>query len=182
MRRCRLVFYRLRRNTRSCVQSCKSRHSTPTDDLSSYRPISNLSFISKTIERVVAARLLHHVDSHQLLPDCQSAYRRFHSTETAIAVVHNDLVVAADADHVSALVLLDLSSAFDTVDHQILLSVLQRRFGIDDAALRWFNSYLCDRSQTFSVNGLYSSTWPVSCSVPQGSVLGPWSSLCTQKR
>ncbi len=77
------------------------------DDLSSYRPISNLSFISKTIERVVAARLLHHVDSHQLLPDRQSAYRRFHSTETAIAAVHNDLVVAADADHVSALVLLD---------------------------------------------------------------------------
>ena len=87
--------------------------------------------------------------------------------------MHNDLVVAADADHVSALVLLDLSSAFDTVDHQILLSVLQRRFGIDDAALRWFISYLCDRSQTFSVNGLCSSTWPVSCSVPQGSVLGP---------
>ena len=99
------------------------------------------------VERVVAVWLLKHVDSYNLLPERQSAYRRFHSTETAIAVVHNDLVRAADADHVTALVglLLDLSSAFDTVDHHILLSVLQQRFGVDGLVMDWFRSYLSDR-------------------------------------
>ena len=123
------------------------------DDLCSYRPISNLTFVSKMVERVVAVRLLKHVDSYNLLPERQSAYRRFHSTETAIAVVHNDLVRAADADHVTALVLLDLSSAFDTVDHHILLSVLQQRFGVDGLVMDWFRSYLSDRQQTLVFGG-----------------------------
>jgi len=142
-------------------------------DLCSYRPISNLTFVSKMVERVVAVRLLKHVDSYNLLPERQSAYRRFHSTETAIAVVHNDLVRAADADHVTALVLLDLSSAFDTVDHHILLSVLQQRFGVDGLVMDWFRSYLSDRQQTLVFGGKNSVTSQVNCSVPQGSVLGP---------
>jgi len=101
---------------------------------------------------------MKHVDDQALLPARQSAYRSFHSTERAIAAVHNDLVRAADADQVTAHVLLDLSSAFDTVDHDILLSVLERRFGVDGVALRWFLSYLKDRSQTFMVNGRSSRT------------------------
>ena len=141
------------------------------DELSSYRPISNLTFVSKMVERVVAARFNKHVDNNHLLPEGQSAYRRFHSTETAIAAVHNDLVRAADNDHVTALVLLDLSSAFDTVDHQILLSVLQQGFGIDELALDWFRSYLSERSPTFISGGTSSAESAVNCSVPQGSVL-----------
>ena len=116
---------------------------------------------------------MKHVNDHTLLPAHQSAYRRFHSTETAIAAVHNDLIRAADDDHVTALVLLDLSSAFDTVDHDILLSVLAKRFGIDGVALRWFQSYFQDRSPTFVVNGKSSTTHHVNCSVPQSSCLGP---------
>ena len=139
----------------------------------SYRPISNLTFASKTVERLVAARFLRHVDSNSLLPDRQSAYRRFHSTETAVTVVHNGLVRAADSGRVSALVLLDLSSAFDTVDHPILLSTLQRRFGVDGSALRWFRSYLDDRTQVFVLSNEQSATYRMDCSVPQGSVLGP---------
>ena len=125
------------------------------------------------VERVVAVRLLKHVDSYNLLPERQSAYRRFHSTETAIVVAHNDLVRAADADHVTALVLLDLSSAFDTVDHHILLSVLQQRFGVHGLVMDWFRSYFSDRQQTLAFGGKNSATSRMSCSVPQGSVLGP---------
>jgi hypothetical protein len=72
---------------------------------------------------------MKHVDNHTLLTARQLTYRRYHSTATAIAVVHNDLIRAADADHVTAFVLLDLRSAFDTVDHDILLLVVERRFG-----------------------------------------------------
>ena len=111
------------------------------DDLNSHRPISNLTFTSKLVERVIAVTFMFmkYVNDHKLLPARQSAYSRFHSTETAIAAVHNDLIRAADADHVTALVLLDLSSAFDTVDHGILLSILQRRFGVDGVALQWYS-------------------------------------------
>ena len=108
---------------------------------------------------------MQHIDNHKLLSERQSAYRRFHSTETAIAAVHNDLVCAADADRVNALILLDLSSAFDTVDQQIMLTVLQQRFGIDGQALKWFRSYLADRWRAVVVNGSCSATSPVDCSV-----------------
>jgi Reverse transcriptase (RNA-dependent DNA polymerase) len=145
------------------------------DNLNSYRPISNLTFTSKLVERFVAARFLKHVDHHKLLPERQSAYRHLHSTETAIAAVHNDLVCAADADHVTALVLLDLTSAFDTVDHDILLSVLERRFGVDSIALRWFRSYLENRTQVFVVNGNSSTTHRVGCGLQCAPGLGPGS-------
>jgi len=78
---------------------------------------------------------MKHANDHTLLPARQSAYRRSHWTETAIFALHNDLIRAADADQVTSLVLLDLSSAFDTVDHDILLSDLERRFGVDGVAI-----------------------------------------------
>ena len=87
------------------------------------------------------------------LPAQQSAYRPFHSTETAVLSVHNDLVRAVDDCSVSQLVLLDLSAAFDTVDHQVLLCVLSDRFGISVTALNWFESYLSDRTQSFVYTG-----------------------------
>ena len=81
-------------------------------DLNSYRPISNLSFTSKLVERCVAARFVAHCEQNHLLPDMQSAYRRHHSTETAVLTVHNDIIQAIDRGQLTALVLLDLSSAF----------------------------------------------------------------------
>ena len=83
----------------------------------SYRPISNLSFISKLVERIVAKHFTSYVATAILFPSLQSAYRAYHSTETAVLSVHNDLVRATDRDHVSLLMLLDLSATFDTVDH-----------------------------------------------------------------
>ena len=143
------------------------------EDLNSYRPISNLTFLSKTVERVVAIRFVEHAELHGLLPHNQSAYRSFHSTETAVLAVHNRIVRTIDNGKLCALVLLDLSAAFDTVDHPIMLQVLQDRFCVEDAALKWFESYLSDRTQTYMVTDQQSRPRTVDCSVPQGSVLGP---------
>jgi len=132
---------------------------------SSYRPISNLSFISKLTERIVVKRFTTHVSDFNLFPNRQSAYRSFHSTETAVLSVHDALVRSIDNNQV----LLD----FDTVDHSILLSVLSNRFCADGTALDWFRSYLSIRTQSFIYNHQQTESYPVTCSVPQGSVLGP---------
>jgi len=141
--------------------------------LNSYRPISNLSFLSKLVERVITGRFVAHAERHALFPVRQSAYRRYHSTETVVVSVLNDVIRAADEGKVTCLVLLDLSSAFDTVDHDILLQVLNRRFLVEGSALDWFRSYLNNRTQVFRANQSESATLAISCSVPQGSVLGP---------
>jgi len=90
----------------------------------------------------------------------------------ACVCVHNDLVRAVDNKEVTALVLFDLSSAFDTVDHSTLLTVLHRRFGVEESAMDWFTSYLSDSTQTFRLNDEMSSSIPLTCSVPQKSVPG----------
>jgi len=126
----------------------------------------------RTVERVVTARFISHAEENKLFPDGQSSYRRGHSTETAVLCVHKDLVHAIDEQRITGLVMLDLSAAFDTVDHSILLSVLERRFGVSDTTVSWFRSYLSDRTQTIHVNGNLSDQLPVSCSVPQGSSAG----------
>jgi len=113
------------------------------------------------------------MEAEHLLPSHQSAYRAHYSTETAIAAVHDELVHNIDSGKVSVLVLLDLSAAFDTVDHKILLEVLDRRFGVKGTVLDLFDSYLVDRTQTFQHERQRSEPYRVYFSVPQGSVLGP---------
>ena len=129
--------------------------------------------MSKIVERVVVARFSEHTESQHLLPSHQSAYRVNHSTETAVIAIHDSIVRAIDSGEVCALVLLDLSSAFDTVDHETLLRVLTHRFGVTGLALTWFSSYLSGRSQVFHHDEQKSQLYAVNCSVPQGSVLGP---------
>ena len=138
------------------------------EDMNSYRPISNLTFLLKTVERVVAIRFVEHAELHGLLPHHQSAYRSFHSTETAVLAVHNSIVRTIDSGKLCALVLLDLSAAFDTVDHPIMLQVLHDRFCVKEMALKWFESYLSDRTQTYQVKHQQSRPRTVDCSVPQG--------------
>ena len=141
--------------------------------LKNYRPVSNLTFISKTIERAVANQLNGHLLTNSLHEAHQSAYKRFHSTETALLKVHNDILVALDERQPVFLLLLDLSAAFDTVNHYTLLSRLQLRYGITGQALFWLKLYLCNRTQTVSINNLLSSSRTLDFGVPQGSVLGP---------
>jgi len=104
-------------------------------DVKSYRPISNLSVLSKLLERLVARQLLDYLNAHHLLPDCQSAYRSYHSTETAILKVMSDILLALDSGDLAMSTLLDLSAAFDTVDHYILLKHLNISYGITHSVL-----------------------------------------------
>ena len=155
------------------VSPLLKKQTLPKDDLSSYRPISNLNFISKILEKVIYARLCKHLESFPSLSCFQSAYRKLHSTETALLRIHNDLNLAMNSQQVSALVLLDLSAAFDTIDHDILSNRLQTCFGISDAAFALLSSYLSCRSQSVIIGQEHSSEIPLLRGVPQGSVLGP---------
>ena len=104
---------------------------------------------------------------------CMLSFQPGHSTETALLKVVNDLLLAIDEGKLSVLVLLDLSAAFDTINHDILLHRLQHVFGIQDTVLSWFRSYLTKRFQTVSNQGTHSDQTELCCGVHQGSVLGP---------
>ena len=138
-----------------------------------FRPVSNLQFTSKLTEKAVAVQLQEHMLVNGLFPELQSAYRQHHSTETALLKVKNDLLMAMDKGQVTLLVLLDLSSAFDTVEHEILLDRLRSTIGLRGKVLSWFESYLKGRSQQVSINGTLSKPFDLKCGVPQGSCLGP---------
>lgn len=162
-------------------EAMKSAYITPlikkpdsdASDPRSYRPISNLSVVSKLLERTVFGQLCDYLTKADLLPRLQSAYRAHHSTETAVLKVLTDILHAVDGGDLSVLALLDLSAAFDTVDHDILLKRLQISFGIGGVALDWFRSYLTGRVEHVRRGALRSASKVVRYGVPQGSVLGP---------
>ena len=139
----------------------------------SFRPVSNLSFISKLSERVVADQFIQYCMDNGLYEPFQSAYTKHRSTETALLRIHNDILQSMDKQCVSLLVLLDLSAAFDTVDHHVLLTILERKYGVTGTVLDWFRSYLSGRTQCVSIDGVKSDPQSLKYGVPQGSVLGP---------
>ena len=143
------------------------------NELKNYRPISNLKFVFKTIERVGFAQINEYLQQNDLVAEKQSAYRKFHSTETALLRVYNDLLQAVDHHQDAVLILLDFSAAFDTIDHQMLLQRLRHRYGISGTAYDWFSSYLRGRVHTIDINGVQSDNYPLTEGVPQGSVAGP---------
>ena len=116
-------------------------------ELNNYRPISNLSFISKVIERVVAKELKSHMEKNNLMPMYQSGYRHLHSTETALLHVTSELFEAVDSQKVCLIAFLDLSAAFDCVDLDILFQRLFNTYCIQGTVAQWFRSYLFDRTQ-----------------------------------
>ncbi|KAJ8369183.1 hypothetical protein SKAU_G00092110 [Synaphobranchus kaupii] len=138
-------------------------------DIRNYRPVSLLPFLSKTIERAVLNQLSVFLHQNNLLDPHQSGFRTGHSTETALLAVTEALATARASSLSSVLILLDLSAAFDTVNHKLLISTLAE-MGISGTALSWFVSYLTDRSYQVSWKGSVSAPHPLSTGVPQGSV------------
>jgi len=143
------------------------------NELRNYRPIANLQFVSKVLERVAASQLKYYIQDNDLFSPMQSAYRQFHSTETALLRVSNDMLLALDQGKEAVLVLLDYSAAFDTIDHGILFQRLRSRYGITGTALQWIRSYLSNRRQAVLIEDTLSDTFPLPWGVPQGSVKGP---------
>ena len=143
------------------------------DDMKNYRPVSNLSFLSKILEKVVETRLNSHINSSHTSHDYQSAYRKFHSTETALLKIHNDILSSMDVGRVTALTLIDLSAAFDTIYNTIFLRRVGNWFGVSGKALDWFKSYLTGRRQRIKLGNCLSSRSDLSFGVPRRSVLGP---------
>ncbi len=157
----------------AAVTPVPKKENVALDDFNNFRPISNLPFLAKLLERIVASHLCNHLTVNNLFEPLQSGFRKFHSTETALVKVTNDLLMASDSGATSVLILLDLRAAFDTVDHSLLLTHLEIMFGVSGTALKWLRSYFTDRSQFVSMGGYRSDISSVSTGVPQGSVLGP---------
>ena len=129
--------------------------------------------LSKLLERAVCTQLVSYIKVKSLMPRHQSAYRRRHSTETALAIVFSELISTLDDGNLALMALLDLSAVFDCVDQDILLSRLHITYGIGNTVHSWMSSCLSGRTQSVRVDGAPSRAATVQYGVPQGSVLGP---------
>ena len=158
---------------KAVVTPLTKKASLPVEDLKNYRPVSGLSFISKLVERVVAKQLVDHIHRHGLDNSFQSAYRSGHSMETALLSIKNDVHLSLSRGKATALVLLDLSATFDTIDHSTLLSCLLDWFGVGGSALKWFSSYLTEHFQSVKIGSTLSDLPKLLFGVCHGSVLGP---------
>ena len=140
--------------------------------LNNYRPISLLSIFSRILEKIVCKQLDSFIVKHNLLYENQYGFRSKHSTLHAVISITDKIQKAIDQGYYSCGIFLDLSKAFDTVNHQILLDKLEY-YGIRGLAKQWFESYLMNRMQFVSLGSCKSDMLNISCGVPQGSVLGP---------
>ena len=137
-----------------------------------YRPISILPIFSKILERIIYNRLLTYLDKMHILSSNQYGFRKNYSTYMALIELIDSLSHSIDNNEYTIGIFVDLSEAFDTVDHKILISKLNH-YGIRGTPLMWFEDYLSDRKQTVKFRETISSKITVTCGVPQGSILGP---------
>ena len=143
------------------------------DNFKSYRPVSLLSFISKLTERIVHDRINEHLTANSLNSTSQFGYKKNHSVETLMLKLVDDILVAVDKKFGVVMLIVDLSAAFDTVDHSLRMKILNEKYQISGSALKWINSFLSDRSQRVKVGNQLSDSLSVLFGVPQGSILGP---------
>lgn len=144
------------------------------DDMlfNNYRPVSLLCTLSKVFEKIMYSRLLNFLETYKILIKNQFGFRKFHSSFMALMLMMDKISKALDGGNYVIGIFLDFSKAFDTVNHSILLDKLYH-YGVRGTALNWFKSYLCNRRQYVTYNGIVSSMKTTSCGVPQGSILGP---------
>ena len=142
-------------------------------NLSNYRPVANIPYLSKAIEYDVVVELQRHMDLNNLHIPHHSGYKPNHSCETLLLRLNNDILIAMDNGKCTIIFLLDLSAAFDTVDHDRLMYILFHEIGLRGKVLRWFEAYLFQRRQAVDINGKLSEFLDTPYGVPQGSVLGP---------
>ena len=135
--------------------------------------MSNLPFLSKVVEKNVLLRFNKHCDENNLMPDYQSAYRGNFSCKTALLKLTNNLLWVMGHQEVTPPVAIDLSAAFNTIDHNLLLSVLSKKYGVVNNALEWFDSYLRPRRFQVQIDNTKSKENELPFSVPQGSCAGP---------
>uniref|UniRef100_A0A8C6L5A4 Reverse transcriptase domain-containing protein n=1 Tax=Nothobranchius furzeri TaxID=105023 RepID=A0A8C6L5A4_NOTFU len=138
-----------------------------------YQPIAKLPFLSKNLEKCVYTQLMDFLEESNIKETFQSGFKAFHSMETALIKVLNDIMLETDRGNPVLLALLDLTAAFDTVDHEVLLHRLEYNVGISGLALDWFRSYLKDRTVSVRMGGFNSGFTHLQWGVPQGSILGP---------
>ena len=136
-------------------------------------PVSGINVVSKLIEKIVASQIKSHMQNSGISNNLQSAYKCGNNTKTALLYIQNYILSAQNRGELTALSLLDLSAAFDTIDHDLLLSRLTEWSGIDGVVLQWVRSYLTGRSQLVKGNRVLSTPQLLLCGVPQSSVLGP---------
>lgn len=139
---------------------------------SNYRPVSNLTFISKVVEKCMLKQLSCHYEMHNLLPEYQSAYRKGFSCETLLLKMTNSILWSMENKTIASTAICDLSAAFDTVDNRVMRTVLRSKFGVNDDALKWFQNYLSPRQMQVQIGTSRSNIKTFDFSVPQGSAAG----------
>ena len=165
------------------IRPLLKRPNLDTDELKNYMPVSNFHFVVKVLEKHVMIRLEEHMETHSLHDPMQSAYNKAHSTKTALVRISNDILQATDNNKCVIFASLDLSAAFHTVDHSTFVYRLKNLYGVSDISLRWFTTYLANRSYKVCVNRSLSTSHSLPYLVSHKDLcLGPDSTPCTPIR
>lgn len=143
------------------------------ENFKNYRPVSNVPFLSKIMEKIVDQQLEEYFQENNLHEIYQSGYKKLHSVETVLLKITNDIYLSKENKKYTALCLIDLSAAFDTIDHTILLEILRKKLKLKEPVLNWLKSFLTNRQQSVIINNSKSSKKQLLFGVPQGTILGP---------